>query len=390
MSLRIAIVAHVRHPIAPPFKGGMEAFTWHLARALAAAGHRVTLLASGDSRAGLPGGVDLLPILDEHYDRRFPWHDYHGTDALNDHLDACFARAGRLLLEGDFDVIHNNCLHRFIPRLARERRLAMVTSLHIPPFGALRRAVEDSAAPWNLSAVTSRRQRGIWWPDGAPETAFAVHNGIDPEAWPFRPGGDGSAIWSGRITPTKGTHLAVQAARLADIPLAICGVIEHRDYFEDEIAPHLNARIRHLGHLPAADLARAYGQASALMFTPLWEEPFGLAAVEAMATGLPVAALGNGAAAEVIGEAGAIAQDDTPEALAEALRHALRIPPHLPRERVMERFTLSRMVARFETLYASAMSARAAPAATAAFSSLQLRLAPRSVATLDRQRKIAG
>jgi len=35
-ALRIALVSHVRHPVAPPFMGGMEAHSWHLARGLAA------------------------------------------------------------------------------------------------------------------------------------------------------------------------------------------------------------------------------------------------------------------------------------------------------------------------------------------------------------------
>jgi NAD(P)-dependent dehydrogenase (short-subunit alcohol dehydrogenase family) len=119
MTLRIAIVGHIRHPIAPPFKGGMEAFTHSLARMLAERGHDVTLLASGDSAAGLPPGVKLLPLCETHYDARYPWHEFHGTDALNDHLDACYARAARLLLEGHFDVVHNNALHRYLPRLSR-------------------------------------------------------------------------------------------------------------------------------------------------------------------------------------------------------------------------------------------------------------------------------
>ncbi|KKN50537.1 hypothetical protein LCGC14_0631900, partial [marine sediment metagenome] len=41
--MRIALLAHLRHPIAPPFMGGMEAHSWHLARGLAARGHAVTL-----------------------------------------------------------------------------------------------------------------------------------------------------------------------------------------------------------------------------------------------------------------------------------------------------------------------------------------------------------
>ncbi|SEN52518.1 Glycosyltransferase involved in cell wall bisynthesis [Loktanella fryxellensis] len=354
--MRIAVVSHVRHPIAPPFMGGMEAHSWHLTAALVAAGHDVTLFASGDSAAALPAGAKLFPILPEHYDRCFPWHDFHGTDVLNAHVDAGFARAARALVDGNFDVIHNNALHRYPPRLARVHRLPMVTSLHIPPFDALRRAVHESAAPWARFTVTSHRQLQIWWPDGSPPEAAVVHNGIDPSDWPYVPGGDGSAVWAGRITPNKGTHLAARAAALAGVALTIYGTIEDQGYFDRDIAPLLGEAIRYGGHLQGHDLAAAYGRASVLLFTPCWEEPFGLAAIEAMATGLPVAAIGNGAAQEIIGHAGIYAAQDRPQDLATALLRALTIDPAIPHARVLAHYTLRHMIDGYEDQYAAAIA----------------------------------
>ncbi|NUH67244.1 glycosyltransferase [Sulfitobacter sp. S0837] len=374
MTLRIAIVGHIRHPIAPPFKGGMEAFTHALAQMLVGRGHDVTLLASGDSAAGLPTGVKLLPLCEAHYDARYPWHEYHGTEALNDHLDECYARAARLLLEGQFDVVHNNTLHRFLPRLSRAERVPMVTSLHIPPFKVLRQAVTDGAAPWHLTTVVSERQRGIWHPEGAPATAHVVHNGIDLSHWRQGGAGDGSAVWAGRITPTKGTDLAAQAAQLAGVPLRIYGAIEHRDYFEQTVKPHLYGHVEYAGHLDTAALAEAYGRASVALFTPQWEEPFGLAAVEAMATGLPVAATPHGAVDEVIGEAGVIASDDTAAALAMALKQALDIPPARPRVRVERLFDAQHMVAKFEALYHRSVSERHADLAQRTYPDFALRV----------------
>lgn len=356
MTLRIAIVGHIRHPIAPPFKGGMEAFTHGLARMLAERGHDVTLLASGDSATGLPPGVKLLPICEAHYDARYPWHDFHGTDALNEHLDACYARAARLLLEGGFDVVHNNALHRYLPRLSRAEQLTMVSSLHIPPFKVLRGALMDGAAPWHLSSVVSARQRDIWWPEGAPETAHVVHNGIDLTEWSQGGPGDGSAVWAGRITPTKGTHLAAAAAQIAGVPLRIYGVVEHQGYFNELVIPHLYGDVTYDGHLDTKALGQAYGRASVALFTPQWEEPFGLAAVEAMATGLPVAATPHGAVDEVLGEAGVIAQNDSPEALAKALQLASAIPAEVPRARVARLFDARAMVSKFERLYLAALA----------------------------------
>ncbi len=350
--------------------GGMEAHAATLCAEMVRRGHDVTLLASGDS--AVPCRVH--PVLAEHYDRAFPWHDFHGTDALNDHLDRAFAVAARDLLAGGFDVVHNNSLHRYPPRLALARRLPTVTSLHVPPFDALRRAVHDSPAPWHAITATSRRHLAQWWARGAPPQAHVVANGIDPAAWPFVPRGDGSAAWIGRITPNKGTHLAAQAARIAGIPLTIYGTVEHRDYYEDKVRPLLGGDVRHAGHLSGGDLARAVGQASVLLFTPLWDEPFGLAAIEAMACGLPVVAIERGAVREVIGPCGVYCDDD-PSELAGALPEAMRIPRTRPRDRVLRLFTVDRMADGYEALYACVIAGRGASAAPVEFPAIELTVA---------------
>ncbi|MBU2956052.1 glycosyltransferase [Paracoccus sp. C2R09] len=351
--MRIAVIAHLRHPIAAPFMGGMEAHAWHLARGLQDRGHQVTLYAAGDSDPQF----DLRPIIGRHYDQDYPWHDFHGTDVLNGVLDDAFARCVTALDDGGHDVVHNNSLHRFPPRHAFANRMPMVTSLHVPPFEGLRRAAQDSAAPWSRFTVCSRQQAGLWWPAGTPDGADIVGNGIDLRLWPFRPQGDGSAVWAGRITPTKGTHLAAQAARMAGVPLTIFGVIEHRDYYNDMVRPLLGGDIRYGGHLQGGDLATEMGRASAMLFTPQWEEPFGLVAIEGMACGLPVASTRIGATDEVIGDCGAFAAPDDAEGLAHALEQALQIPRERPRARVERLFSLERMLDRYEENYRAAMDA---------------------------------
>lgn len=352
--LRIAVLAHIRHPIAPPFQGGMEAHSWHLVRALQARGHDVTLFAAGDSDPDLP----LHPVVQEHYDRAFPWHRFHGTETLNRHVDEAFAGTMEAVLGGGFDVVHNNTLHRYPPRLARARGVPMVTSLHVPPFKILKRAVDDGPAPWSHFTVTSARQHAVWWADGAPAEAHVVHNGIDPALWPYRPEAQGGAVWSGRITPNKGTHLAVRAARIANVPLELYGTIEHRDYFDKEVAPHLDEKVRYMGHADGATLADALGRAAVMLFTPLWDEPFGLAAIEAMACGTPVAAVEMGAVREVIGAAGSYAPPDDPGALAAAMAAAMRIPRAEVHRRAVDRFSVARMIDRYEALYHRAIAGK--------------------------------
>lgn len=365
--LRIAVIAHCRHPIAAPFMGGMEAHAHHLVHALARRGHDVTLVAAGDSRVD----VAQMPLMAVHYDRDFPWHRYHGTEALNAHLDLHHEAALREIMAGGYDVIHNNSLHRFPPRLARAAHLPMVSSMHVPPFDALRRAMRDSVAPWHRVTGCTTRHLRAYFPDAVPDSAHVVPNGIDPAAWPFSDRGDGSAVWAGRITPNKAPHLALRAAGRAGIDLTLFGAIEDGDYFRDHIRPQLRGGLRYGGHLPAGELAAEYGRASALLFTPQWDEPFGLTAIEAMACGTPVAAIRMGAVVEVVGRAGRYAAADG-TGLHRALIAAMDIPRSLPRARVEAHFTLDRMIDGYTRLYHRAIAERDSPLPPARFAGIEL------------------
>ena len=368
--LRIGIIAHVRHPIAPPFMGGMEAHSHALAAALAERGHEVTLFASGDSKP--PANVRLHPLLEEHYDRRYPWHRFHGTDALNAHLDGAFERLLPELQGRRFDVLHNNALHRYPPRIARRDRLPMLTSLHVPPFDALRRAVHASGAPWNRFTTCSQAQLALWSEGATGLPAHVVYNGVDTGKWAFRAKGNGAAVWFGRITPTKGTAEAVQAARFAGLPLRIFGPVEHQDYFDDHVKPFLGPTITYCGNLGPKDLSEAVSQASVCLFTPRWQEPFGLAAVEAMSCGVPVAAFDAGAVREVVGEGGLIVAEGDVPALAAAALQALQMDRTSVRRHAVERFSLQRMVDHYETLYRACIDAREAPAPELDFAPIEL------------------
>ncbi len=355
--MRIALLAHARQPVARPFMGGMEAHGWHLAEGLRARGHDIVLFASGDSDPRFA----LDPVLPEHHERTFPGREHLSDPGLVAHVDAGYAAACDRIAAGGFDVLHNNSLSRLPLERRRTQRMPTVTSLHVPPYDALRGFVHASPAPTHRITVTSRTQYDAWWPDGGPREASVLHNGIDPAAWPYRERGDGTAAWCGRIAAIKGTHRAIDAARRAGVPLTLFGPIEEPDYWRDRIAPSLGGPIRYGGHLDDRALADAIGGASVFLFTPCWDEPFGLVAIEAMACGLPVAGIDRGAAREVVGEAGVLASAEDGAALAAAVGAALAIPRSVPRARVMRLFTRDLWLDRCEALYAEARAHRRHP-----------------------------
>ncbi|WP_299794369.1 glycosyltransferase [uncultured Marivita sp.] len=350
--LRIAVLAHIRHPIAEPFRGGMEAHAHQLVHGLADRGHDVTLFAAGDSEVN----VALRPLVPQHYDSIYPWHDFHGTDALNAHLDAAFE--GCLHDLAGYDVVHNNALHRFPPRHAQSAGVPMVTSLHVPPFGALQRAVHSADAPWMRYTACSNHLLQSYWPDGTAPRASVVPNGIDTARWPVSSHGNGEAIWAGRITPNKAPHMAAQAIRMAGLRMTIYGVIEHEDYFNDHLRPLWSQDIRYGGHVSSDDLALAVSAASVLMFTPLWDEPFGLVAAEAMVCGTPVAAFDKGGVREVIGTSGgALATAGDIAGLRAAIAQALTKDRASVARDARTRLSKERMLSAYEAQYRAAMAA---------------------------------
>ncbi len=347
--LRIAIIAHLRHPIAMPFMGGMEAHCHQLATALVARGHNVTLFASGDSDPALP----LHAIAERHYEAVLPWAQWHGTPALTAFQDAAFGRAWQAIRTGRYDIVHNNTMHPTLHVLAKRDRTAMVTSLHVPPFAGLANAVADTSAAWLRQTVTSHAHLGTWW-STPPGTASVVYNGIDTDTWRYRADGNGRAVWAGRITPNKGTAVALEAATLAGVALDVIGPIDCMDYFTDRVAPLLDsARVYH-GHLGGQALVDVIGSASVLLSTPMWDEPFGLIAAEALACGVPIAALDRGAMPEVVGDCGILATDAA--SLAQAIGRATALSRTACRNRVTRLFSVATMVEGYERAYAAAIA----------------------------------
>jgi glycosyltransferase involved in cell wall biosynthesis len=136
-----------------------------------------------------------------------------------------------------------------------------------------------------------------------PDTGV-VRPGIEPGLFPAAPETDwrGRLLYLGRIDPPKGIATAIRAvASLPGTSLEIVGTgaAWHEAKLRDLARTLAVAdRISFRGHVPRAQLADTYGAADALVFPVLWEEPWGLVPLEAMAVGRPVVATGSGGSAE--------------------------------------------------------------------------------------------
>ncbi|MGI8803049.1 MAG: glycosyltransferase [Solirubrobacteraceae bacterium] len=124
-----------------------------------------------------------------------------------------------------------------------------------------------------------------------------------------RVGEGGHALFVGRLAAEKGVDVAIEACRRAGVPLVVAGDGPLREGLD-------GARL--VGRVSDAELAGLRAAAGVAVVPSRSAETFGLAAAEAMAAGLPVAASRVGALPELLGDEGLVAPGD-PAALAEAI-----------------------------------------------------------------------
>ena len=105
---------------------------------------------------------------------------------------------------------------------------------------------------------------------------------------------DGGALVVSRLAPEKGLDVAVQACALAGVPLTVAGDGPELERLRG------SGRARVLGRVAPPELAALRASSAVAVVPSRSAETFGLAAAEAMAAGLPVAASRIGALPELV------------------------------------------------------------------------------------------
>ncbi len=293
---RIGMIAPISHPYPPSGYGPWERVAHDLTEQLVAMGHDVTLFAAAGSATSARLVETIIAPLDT-----------SGADPRLEeerHLSVAM-EASR---SGVFDVIHS---HLHVHALVFSRLIAtpMVTTLHGVAWDPATHPLllQYSEMPFVSLSQSERAFLPVL------NYVATIPNGIRTTEIPVGGGDGGYLVFVGRMAPEKAPDLAVETALAAGLPLRLAGIIEdrHRDFFETKVLAARSGDIEYLGPLDRDDLWRLVGNARALVMPLRWHEPFGLVAVESLATGTPVIAWRMGALPEIIddGVSGFLVED---------------------------------------------------------------------------------
>jgi glycosyltransferase involved in cell wall biosynthesis len=357
--LRVAVIAPLRYPISQPHAGGLESSVWNQVRTLRARGHHVLLcaVAGSDFLEGGPAEFTLPPVV---------WDDEaEATDTTYPagYLDRALPALDRALTwiaehADELDVVENHCLHGLPLSRAGELGVPVVSTLHTPALPDLLEHHARGLEPRSRFLAVSEHTAREW--SAAGIESLVLPNGVDTDRWPLGPGGD-DLVWTGRLVPEKGAHLAIQAARRTGRKLVLAGRVGDVGWFRREVEPLLDSQVRWVGELPQQELAALVGRSACALVTPVWEEPFGLVVAEALSVGTPVAAFDTGGVAEVVGSsvgAGLVPMGDAvslgrvAEALAVRAAETSGLRARIRRDAV-ERLSLDHRSSVLEQLYAA-------------------------------------
>lgn len=338
MRLTVLSVAYPLAVVGPNRVGGAEQILSALDRALFNAGHvSIVIAAEGSEIAGRFVPLPAMPtVMDD--------------TAIRVAHERCRTRIRDVLADHPIDVVHMHGadFYEYLPPDGP----SVLATLHMPPTWYPPYALQpERRATW-LNCVSWSQHNTC---AGSPHLLSPITNGVVVDL-PHLPKSKGSfALMLARICPEKGVHIALDAAKRADLPLILAGQVfpyrEHQDYFERMVQPRLDQSRRYIGPVGLERKRRLLADAQCLIVASLIPETSSLVALEALAAGTPVVAFGKGALPEIIdhGKTGYVVSDE--QGLVAGMRASCGIDPEACRAVARERFPESRMTEAYFEVY---------------------------------------
>ncbi len=342
--MKIALIGAIDSPIIKNATAGTEIWTYNYAETLVKRGHRVGLFANKESRFSgeLIGTCSMADInKDDGTAISKPKFVLFSVDQM----------AEVIKRQNDFDLIHLSVFsfHYVLPLTKLIKKPFFIT-VHGSPFNynEAKLVLSKYSDPHYVLISNDFARR---WPK--PEKFRVIANGIEMKNFDYCDDPDDYFFWMSRLSPEKGADMAIKFAKKAGQKLIIAGPIRDKDYFDKEIKPHLNRKIRYVGELGLKDKIEYYRKARAFIFPIRWDEPFGLVVVEALACGTPVIASDIGAMPDIIkdGTNGFLVKAEKVNEFVRASKNLDRIDRKVCRQSVENKYSLETMVDQYENYY---------------------------------------
>lgn len=261
------------------------------------------------------------------------------------------------------DVVHVPNFPQFLPILrAKNPNIRIVLHMHcnwLCEFSPtmLKRRLMDADLITTCSEYVTRQVREVF-PQYA-DRCHTMYNGVDAtvfnNASRTNEGREqaNELLYVGRISPEKGVHVLLDAfqrvlAKAPDAMLTLVGpdevqppdiyirfsrdpkVLGLKRFYDGQnygrrlqhgLIGVLASKVRFVGAAPHGELPKYYEKADVFLFPSVWQEPFGIAVIEAQAAGVPVVSTRSGGVVESVQDkvSGLLVERDDAAEMAEAI-----------------------------------------------------------------------
>lgn len=340
--MRIAQLCTNYYKSAPDSNHGIYYHVGWLTKSLIEMGNDVTLFGSGDSDKAA-----RLVSVTEKSTREMDLTEDQRRDLLHLLISKCYEMAD------SFDIIHThlNLQSSFYSRMVKT---PTIQSIHSPIDEHTRSILKQFGDNYFISFSHAQRKQ-------APELNWIanIYHGVDMGRFSFNPHPKDYFLYLGRITEDKGVHLAIEAAKAANVSLIIAGHSHQQEgYWHNKIEKQIDGKqIRYVGEADFKTKIEYFQNAQALLMPVQWPEPFGLVMIEAMACGTPVIGWNNGSIPEVIKNQRTGYIVDSMQGMISAIKSINKISREAARERAKKYFSVETMVSNYERAYLKVIEA---------------------------------
>ena len=337
--IRIPPIPHSKY-VPKGWSGAPELVVHQLTEELVRRGHHVTLFASGDSATS----AKLVSVT-----KKSTWSSV-GIGPHENYERMLVSKAYQMAKSDHFDIIHSHFDIRslyFAPLVDTPT----LSTLHSPLDGLRKELMVYYKKTQYYASISNNQRKPI------PDLQYAVtaYNGVELEKIPFFEKKQDYLVFAGRIMDIKGAAEAIEVAKKSRSKLVLLGTADEQgEYWKKKILPFIDGKqVIHEGFISRKRFFEYLGHAKAFVFPLKWPEPFGLVAIESMATGTPTITFGKGSLPEIVvhGKTGFICRNISE--MVKAVKKVDQIDPTACRQRVADMFTIEKVVDRYEKAYYS-------------------------------------